>query len=174
MSRAGRFRPALRRLPVAVMVAAGAAAVAAPPAAADAPFTPPPAVPATPPAGAATAVTPAAQKTEPFDDRCMSGLAAADRQLIRATRARLRRSAPGEAPAALFHNSARWGCARIRFRIDAAGMTQELKIDHAWPDWTYARAAWRLVQELRFLPSQAAAGEAALIVINLAGGDTSD
>lgn len=105
----------------------------------------------------------------------MSGLAVADRQLIRATRARLLRSAPGEAPLALFHNSAQWGCARIRFHIDAAGMTQELKVDYTWPDWTYARAAWRLVQELRFRPAEAGAdGDTALIVVNLAGGGTGD
>ena len=105
----------------------------------------------------------------------MAGLAAADRHLIRATRARLLRSAPGEAPSALFHNSARWGCARIRFRIDAAGMAQELKVDYAWPDWTYARAAYRVVQDLRFRPAAAgAADDAALLTLNLAGGDTQD
>lgn len=157
----GGFRPALWRALAAAMAAGGMLAVAA--AAAD--------TLSAAPAGAAVS---RAGKVEPFDDRCMSGLAAADRQLIRATRARLLRSAPGEAPSALFHNSARWGCARIRFRIDAAGLTQELKVDHAWPDWTYARAAWRLVQELRFRPAEAGGGDAALIVMNLAGGDTDD
>lgn len=105
----------------------------------------------------------------------MAGLAPAERRLIRATRARLLRSVPGEAPPALFHNSAQWGCARLSFHIDTAGLAQGLKVDHAWPDWTYARAAWRLVQELRFRPAEAdAGGDAALIVVNLAGGDTGD